>query len=406
LHANCADDIELRLLLACARWPQREADCLLIAELARGPIDWKRFLDLARHHRIVPIVARQLHSAVHGNQPEAAQDTMAELRHSARSNAMQSLRLLSELRRVLLAFREADVSARVMKGLPLAQEIFGDISLRSPGDLDLLIDSDRICEADRVLRAIGYRGLYQLERFSPRQFAYYREHWKDLAYENTELGIALDLHWRCFRNPAMAGQCLGAESESRTVIFGDLRVETLPWREEMLYLCIHGSLDGWIYLKSLVDVAAQLRPMAETDLDGLAELARAHDVEPEFSATLILVRRYFGMDSWSKRLLPESAPRVSHILRYAGHTLESRGFNASREEIPILDTFRFEWGLRSSMRYRRELVERVLYRARMWETLPLPDGLFWAYPLLSPLEWVLFRMRRAAEQSRRGDRNV
>ena len=99
------------------------------------------------------------------------------------------------------------------------------------------------------------------------------------------------------------------------------------------------------------------------------------------------------MDSWSARLLPETHRTVRHILRYVTQTLETRGFNASREQIPIFTTLRFEWGLRRSLRYRREMIRRVLYRARMWQTLPLPDWLFWAYPLLSPVEWVLFRIR-------------
>ncbi len=41
-----------------------------------------------------------------------------------------------------------------------------------------------------------------------------------------------------------------------------------------------------------------------------------------------------------------------------------------------------------------ELLLRVLFRARMWKTMPLPDFLFGLYPLLSPLEWVVFRLRR------------
>ncbi len=54
----------------------------------------------------------------------------------------------------------------------------------------------------------------------------------------------------------------------------------------------------------------------------------------------------------------------------------------------------FELRLRRTFRYRRELLLRVLFRARMWETIPLPDSLFGIYPLLSPFEWVLFRLRQ------------
>jgi hypothetical protein len=30
----------------------------------------------------------------------------------------------------------------------------------------------------------------------------------------------------------------------------------------------------------------------------------------------------------------------------------------------------------------------------MWETIPLPDFLFPLYPLLSPFEWLVFRVRQ------------
>jgi hypothetical protein len=58
----------------------------------------------------------------------------------------------------------------------------------------------------------------------------------------------------------------------------------------------------------------------------------------------------------------------------------------------------FEFGLRRNLRYRLELLLRILYRARMWQTFPLPDLLFFLYPLLSPVEWVLFRMRKQKAQ--------
>lgn len=389
-----ANNLELKLVLACARWPQRDADRLLIRDLTARQPDLARFVQLAKHHRIVPVVSHNFHRALDGGDADGAQRADTELRQQAAANAMTSLRLLSELKRVVVALEAAGVHARVLKGLPLAQTVFGDISLRSPGDLDLLIDSQQIVAAGRVLKALGYTGLFAPEHFSPRQLGYYRAHWKDVTYTNQNGGNELDLHWRCFRNPAMPGVGLCATSAGESVNFGGLRVETLPPREGLLYLCVHGILDGWIYLKPLVDVAAQVRGMTAQELDHLAELAARHGILPELSATLLLVRRWLAMDCWSQQLLPENDATVRHILRYIGQTLEARGFLASREEIPISATLRFEWGLRRNWRYRRDVVQRVLYRARMWETIPLPDWLFWAYPLLSPVEWVMFRIRR------------
>ena len=298
------------------------------------------------------------------------------------------------MRRLIQDLQSNHIAVRVLKGLPLAQSVFGDLSLRSVGDIDLLIDESSILEADRVLRGFGYVGLLQIERFSPKRLAFYRSHWKDLAYDNPVNGFEVDLHWRCFRNSAMPGAGLCTEGGEESASFGGFRVDTLPRMEGLLYLCVHGTLDGWLYLKSLVDVAAQVRAMTEPELDLLAALASKHGVLPELTATLILVRRYLTMDQWSECLLPEGDRTVKHILRYADRTLVQGGFLADRESVPIGPTIAFELGLRRNFRYRRELLVRILYRARMWETIPLPDFLFGIYPLLSPFEWLIYRARQ------------
>lgn len=394
MRERYANNLELELLFACARWPQRDSDRLLVCELAAQEPDWSSLVQLVTHHRIVPVVSHNLHHALSETTAADVQQAIAELRRRAAANTMSTLRLLSELKRVLVALDAAGLDARVLKGLPLAHTVFGDIGLRAPGDLDLLIDPQQIVTADREIQGLGYTGLFEPGRFSPKQLAYYRAHWKDVTYTNRTEGNELDLHWRCFRNPLMPGGQLCEPGTWETVTLGGLRVKTLPTREGLLYLCVHGTLDGWVYLKPLVDVGAQVRAMTEGELHELVDLAARHGILPELSATLLLVRRWLAMDHWSPRLLPETDRTVQHILRYVARTLDANGFRATREKIPISTTLRFEWGLRRDFRYRRQVVQRVLYRARMWETIPLPDWLFWAYPLLSPLEWVLFRIRK------------
>jgi hypothetical protein len=385
---------ELDLLLLCARWPQRQEDSELIRERSGGQLDWQRFLNLVQHHRLVPLVTHTLHASLAEPLSPECKAVLAELQRDSAHSAHRALRSLVELRRVVQEFHANGIAVRVLKGLPLAQSVFGDLSLRSPGDIDLLIDESSILPADGVLRSFGYRGLLQMERFSPKRLTFYRSHWKDLAYQNPASGFEVDLHWRCFRNSAMPGAGLCAACDEDGVCFGGFRVDTLPRMEDLLYLCVHGTLDGWLYFRSLADVAAQVRTMTEPELDSLAVLAADHGVLPELTATLILVRRYLSMDHWSERLLPPGDRTVKHILRYADRTLVQGGFLADRESVPIGPTMAFELGLRRNFRYRLELLVRVLYRARMWEAIPLPDSLFGIYPLLSPLEWLIHRVRQ------------
>jgi len=123
-------------------------------------------------------------------------------------------------------------------------------------------------------------------------------------------------------------------------------------------------------------------------------MAAKYSVLPELTAALTLVRRYLGIDHWSPHVLPESDPTVQHILRYADHSLVDGGFLSDRESIRMTTLIAFEHGLRTNLRYRFEIILRLLYRARMWKTIPLPDLLFVFYPLLSPFEWAIFHLRR------------
>ena len=170
---------ELNLLLLCARWPQRQQDGELIRERSAGQLDWHRFLSLVQHHRLVPLVTHTLRAGVPDPKSPECQAVLAELQQESAHSAHRALRSLAELRRLVQELQSSGIAVRVLKGLPLAQSVFGDLSLRSPGDIDLLVDESSILQADSVLRSFGYRGLLQMERLSPKRLAFYRSHWKD-----------------------------------------------------------------------------------------------------------------------------------------------------------------------------------------------------------------------------------
>ena len=127
---------ELDLLLLCARWPQRDEDRRLIHNLCARPLDWQRFFLLAQHHHLVPLVSHSLHASVDVSSSPALDAVLNELRQFSRDNAHLALLSLAELRRVVQELQARAIPVRVLKGLPLAQSVFGEIGLRSTGDID------------------------------------------------------------------------------------------------------------------------------------------------------------------------------------------------------------------------------------------------------------------------------
>jgi hypothetical protein len=393
---------EFALVLACLRWPQQAADGERIRHLAQQPIHWPHLLQIVHHHKVAPLAARNLDAFAADCLPEG---TAAALRAANIENAHICLRRITHLVALTQRFREAHLDLRIIKGIPLAMTAFQDPTLRESGDIDLLVAEKDIFAAGDILRAEGYVRFEPKARLTPRRLLSYLAHQKDFSYIHPTAGTVVDLHWRLFRNrwlPANAGieqvgeqpLALGAES-----------IPTLPAPQLLLYLCVHGALDGWLRLKWLADIYALLQVMTPQQLAATAAMAAGQQALPQFSAALLLAQDLLG-DQHSvpqpvlAACLNRDHPAVARILTFSQRCMTSNHHCPVREQIPSTQWLLNELHLHNSFRYRIELLLRSLFRPRVWSAIRLPDWLFLLYPLLSPLESVLFHWRHHQQQRR------
>jgi hypothetical protein len=176
----------------------------------------------------------------------------------------------------------------------------------------------------------------------------------------------------------------------------------MPAPQLLLYLCVHGALDGWLRLKWLADIAALLRTMTMEQLRCTAAAAAGQQALPQCSAAIFLCQDLLGYDPEPIRAecLDRNHPQVAHILRFAKRLMTSNQYRPIREAIPSTEYFVNEFRLHSSLRYRVDLIERSLFRPRVWRRFNLPDALFPLYALLSPLDWLAFHVRHRLAMSR------
>jgi hypothetical protein len=392
---------ELRLMLRCLRWPAGEGK-----QVECNDLDWSYFLSLCRHHRVSSLVYRRLSAAGVGA-PEGAQ---AALKAAANENTVSVFRYLSETRRLCDLLEQAGISVRVLKGVPLSQAVFGDPSVRDVGDIDLLIPPGMEERADGILLADGFYRYEPAARLTPRRRRSWQRHGKDYTYRTERDNFEIDLHWRLFRNPLMPGNALAdARVSGEAMRFGEISLTVLPPERNFLYLCVHGALDGWFRFKSLVDVATLWRNFPAERRSALVELAREHGVLPEMAAALRLAceLQMVEAQTLSSALQLEAGSREAQwILDYAHTQHLAHNFEPTQEKAGSWQIKRYELGLRRGFAYRMEIVRRILLRPRMWARFDLPDALFPLYPLLSPLEWVLFHSRGEARGKARMQRRV
>lgn len=392
---------EFELVLACLRWPQETADGDCIRSLARGPIRWPHLLEIVDHHKVAPLFFRNVEWFAGSYLPD---EPAAALRAWSAENTATCLRRIAHLQLLNRLFREQTIDLRVIKGIPLAITAFQDACLRDAGDIDLLVEEKDIFRANEILRGLGYQRFDPQARLTPRRLRSYLAHQKDFSYEHHRGGMAVDLHWRLFRNPFLPANAGLAQVGQEWLTLGAESIATLPGPRLLLYLSVHGALDGWLRLKWLADIAALLRTMAEEQLAATAELAKQQQALPQFSAACILCHDLLG------NVLPRGCLQLNdarndgglaHTVHFSKRLMTSNHCRPVREQIPSSQWFLNELRLHSSWNYRLDLLVRSLFRPRVWRTFDLPDLLFPLYALLSPMEWMMFHLRHRMARIRR-----
>jgi hypothetical protein len=384
------DSPEFDLVLACLRWPQQPSDGDRIRLLAQQPIRWSQLLQIVDHHKVAPLFFRNLETFAAGYMPE---EPAAALQATHLENEQICIRRCGQLSSINRLLHEQQIDFRIFKGIPLALTAFQDSTLRDAGDIDLLVAEQDLFEAGEILRSQGYVRFEPQAKLTPRRLQSYIAHQKDFSYVHPLAGVVIDLHWRFFRNPWLPANARLEQVGEEWVDLGSESIPTLPAPQLLLYLSVHGALDGWLRLKWLADIGALLNTMTAEQLAWTAASASEQEALPQLSAAILLCQDLLGSYPMPAGCLDRNDTRVARIMRFSTRCMTSNQYCPVRERIPSTQWFLNEFRLHSAPRYRMDLLQRSLFRPRVWHKYNLPDTLFLLYALLSPFEWLSFHFR-------------
>jgi hypothetical protein len=142
---------EEELLLLTAGGAANDA---AIREIARGPIDWPRFLGLAQLERAVPVIYPRIRDLAGRAAPA---DVLDQMRRLALVSDFAMLHLDARLRESLQALHNAGIRVMLLKGAALAHTAYGGIRQRPMSDIDLLVDPSNARLARRIMLDTGWR---------------------------------------------------------------------------------------------------------------------------------------------------------------------------------------------------------------------------------------------------------
>src|SRR5262245_61953744 len=144
---------EFQLAAACAMWPPSDRRTEAIRTAVAGPLDWPRFLRVARRHQMIGLV----HEGLTRVQPDVPSEIAREISVESAMLIRENLSIARESLRLQRLFDDADLPVLFVKGVALSVLAFGNLSLRSGKDIDLLVRYETLPAATALILRAGYR---------------------------------------------------------------------------------------------------------------------------------------------------------------------------------------------------------------------------------------------------------
>jgi hypothetical protein len=356
---------EFELLLASCGKSVRDSE---LAALLRSPIKWERLLSLAEQHCVIPAVFNLLQ-----DRPEVPASIQSAVKARFQRNVRNALRLSATLSGILQKFESSGIEVLPHKGPVLAKLLFGDVTMRQFGDLDLLIRGGDIPRARAALQELGYEPNLKL---SARQARAYLRSGYEYVFGCDAGKYLIELQWQILPRFYSVGFDMDALfARSVETEFEGQRARMLRKEDLMLVTCVHAAKHEWSRLGMLRDIAA----LARFDLDWTQV---EHEVRRLGIVRIVLISLLLARDLLGYQL-PDIFG-VGHdigICEQLANGFQRRLRNGDQPDTDSLDYFRTMLRLRERWQDRARFAIRLAITpsVREWHSLSIPDRLFPMY---------------------------
>ena len=249
---------ETLLMVACARTDMTEGLEEHVRGLLRRDIDWTRLGEAAAFNGVTPLVCWNLLNRFSESLPATV---LFQIQERLSLYVRRNLGLTKELLEILSLFREKGIDAIPYKGPALAALAYGNLSLRTFYDLDILVRRRDVFEAKTLLTSQGYRPFGHL---SERQEAARLRsgQGKDFKLMRGDGEVVVELHWNVATSSLLRIDPGIFWNSAETTLLAGRQATTFSLEDWLVVLTIHGSKHGWERLQWVCDVAqlAQRNP--------------------------------------------------------------------------------------------------------------------------------------------------
>lgn len=269
---------ELTLLLSLLQLDNQERGGLEYKDRT-DDMDWSLFLKLAAHHRVFPALYTNLQKNHAAWIPPLVIRT---LQKEYQKNTLRMLHLSAEMNFLCKVLAELNIRTLVLKGPILASDLYGDISMRTSADLDMLVPMQDLEKTEALLAKLGYvKDEYIQTVLNDWKWRHHH-----VTFFHLHKGIKIEIHWRLGPGPAKEPSFEQLWERRRSSVISHHPVFYLGREDLFLFLISHGARHGWSRLRWLKDIDQIVRQ--ELDVKKLLVLLKQHQHLHTASQALVL----------------------------------------------------------------------------------------------------------------------
>ncbi|CAM4112616.1 nucleotidyltransferase family protein [Paenibacillus alkaliterrae] len=379
---------ELKLMLALLSNDEGEDLTFELQELLRTA-DWDRFIELARHHRVFPSLNRKLQELKSADIPTFV-STM--FHRDYYRNTLQMLGLSGEMEQLAKTFSDEGIRTLFLKGPVIAADLYGDVSLRTSCDLDLLIPLKELEQAESLLLNLGYE--------KDDYIVSVLNDWKWRHHHTTFIHpvkrTKVELHWRLNPAPSKEPSFNELWSRKRKSSLISRSIYYLGREDLFLFLVSHGARHGWSRLRWLLDIKQLVNQ--KLDWPGLVKLLKKHSYLHIGGQSLHLAARLLSVplrEDMKPLLIGRKADWLAEDAMFYVHRMVNLHTDPIPEEVGRYHK-RYLFSLLTP-RQKMTFIASFLYPyPEDADTLPLPKPLHFLYFPLRPFLWAWRKTRKQA----------
>jgi hypothetical protein len=234
---------ELRFLLSIVG----NKDEAYLGNQTHQNINWTLFLELVLHHRLFPGLEAKL---MRLNQNYFPSDVLKRLQDLQQFNTFKMLHLTAEMIKINQFFVDNKIRTLFLKGPFLAEILYGDLSLRTSSDLDILVSMKDLEVVEGLLLQMGYvkddyiQTILNDWKWRHHHFAFYHPKTK----------VKVEVHWRLNPGPGKEPSFEKLWSNKKELNILDSSLFYLGNEDLFFFLVSHGARHGWSRLRWLMDI--------------------------------------------------------------------------------------------------------------------------------------------------------